>query len=65
MAKFTLHNQHGSFMHDSAKTIQAAKDKCDKQSYKCIVYETYYAQSPWRPWDPKLVAHGREVHRNF
>lgn len=34
MAKFTLHNASGDFMHDTAKTFEAAKEKCDKASYK-------------------------------
>ncbi len=65
MAKFTLHNEHGDFMHDTAKTLEAAKIKCNAASYKCKVLETYFARSPFRPWDPKLVEHGREVYKNF
>lgn len=65
MAKFTLHNQHGDFMSDTAKTLEAAKKKCDNARYKCRVLETYYARSSWRPWDEKLVEHGREVYRKY
>jgi hypothetical protein len=65
MAKFTLHNEHGDFMSDTAKTFESAKSKCDKTSYKCKVFETYMAKSPWKPWDDKLVEHGKEVYRNF
>ncbi len=65
MAKFTLHNQYGDFMSDSASTLESAKEKCDKKTYNCRVLETYFARSPWRPWDPKLTEHGREVYRNY
>ena len=65
MAKFTIHNEQGHFMSDTAKTLESAKSKCDKASYNCKVFETYMAKSPWRPWTNKLVAHGREVYRNF
>ncbi len=65
MAKFTLHNQYGDYMFDNAKTLDAVKTKCDLAKYKCIVYETYMAKSPWTPWDNKLVEHGKEVYRNF
>ena len=65
MAKFTLHNIHGDFMSVSARTFESAKKKCDSVSYKCKVFETYMAKSPWRPWDEKLVEYGKEVYRNF
>jgi hypothetical protein len=65
MAKFTLHNEHGDFMSISASTLKSAKEKCDQASFNCKVFETYMAKSPWRPWENKLVEHGREVHRNF
>jgi hypothetical protein len=65
MAKFTLHNESGSFMNETAKTLKAAINKCKKASYKCKVMETYMAKSPWQPWNEKLVPHGREVYRNF
>ena len=61
-AKFTLHNEHGDFMSDTAKTLESAKCKCDRVTYKCRVFETYMAKSPW---DDKLVEHGKEVYRNF
>lgn len=35
MAKFTLHNEHGDFMSDTAKTLKFAKSKCDRANYKC------------------------------
>jgi hypothetical protein len=62
MAKFTLHNENGDFMSDTAKTLNAAKVKCDKATYKCKVYETYNAKSPWCN---KLTEHGKEVYRNY
>lgn len=65
MAKFTLHNKYGDFMQDTAKTLEAAKLKCDNSEFNCIVCETYYAKSSWKPWDEKLVEHGKEVYRNF
>ena len=65
MAKFTLHNADGAFMHDTAKTLEGAKVKCDKAKYKCRVMETYFTRSPFRPWDEKLVEHGKEVYRNY
>lgn len=65
MAKFTLHNEQGDFMSDTAKTFDSAKSKCDRATYKCKVLETYMAKSPWRHWDDKLVEHGKEVYRNF
>jgi hypothetical protein len=65
MASFTLHNESGDFMHVTARSLDSAKKKCDEMDYKCKVMETYYAKSPWRPWDNKLVAHGKEVHRNY
>ena len=65
MAKFTLHNEHGDFMHDTAKTLKSAKLKCNEASYNCKVFETYMAKSPWKPWSNKLVEHGKEVYRNF
>jgi hypothetical protein len=65
MAKFTLHNEHGDFMHDTAPTIERAKKKCTGSKYKCKVMETYYAKSAWRPWEDKLVECGKEVFRNF
>ena len=65
MGKFTIHNSNGDFMHDTTKTLDRAKEKCHKVNYKCKVYETYYARSPWRPWDEKLVEHGKEVYRNY
>lgn len=65
MAKFTLHNEIGTYMNDSASTLDAAIEKCNAVKYKCIVFQTYFAKSDWRPWDNKLVEHGREVYRNF
>jgi hypothetical protein len=65
MTKFTLHNEHGDFMSDTARTLESGKDKCLKATYKCRLFETYMAKSPWRPWDDKLVEHGREVFRNY
>jgi hypothetical protein len=62
MAKFTLHNENGDFMSDSASTLKSAKTKCDSKEYKCKVLETYIAPSPW---NNKLVEHGKEVYRNF
>ncbi len=62
MAKFTLHNQYGDFMHDTARTLKSAKDKCLKVTYKCKVMETYIAPSPW---NGKPSKHGREVFRNY
>jgi len=63
MAKFTLHNEHGDFMHDTAKTLEAAKKKCLEASYKCKVFETYMAPSPWDK--NKTTEHGKEVFKNF
>jgi hypothetical protein len=65
MAKFTLHNKEGDFMHITARTIESAKKKCDEVDFDCKVCETYYAKSPFRPWDDKLVEHGREVYKNY
>ena len=65
MAKFTLHNEHGDYMHDNALTLESAKKKCDLAGYRCKVMETYMARSPFKPWDPKLVEHGREVYTNY
>lgn len=65
MAKFTLHNEHGDFMLDTSRTLETAKAKCDKVNYKCKVVEAYMAKSLSRPWDNKLVEHGKEVYRNF
>jgi len=62
MAKYTLHNKSGDFMYDTAKTLKAAKIKCDKATYKCKVYETYYAASPW---SDLITEHGKEVYRNY
>jgi hypothetical protein len=63
MAKFTLHNESGDFMHDTARTLESAKKKCEAASYKCKVLETYMAPSPWDK--SKITEHGREVYRNF
>ena len=63
MAKFTLHNENGDFMHDSARTLKAAKTKCDSAGYKCKVFETYFAPSPWN--SEKITEHGKEVYCNF
>ena len=65
MAKFTLHNEGGDFIPDTAKTLETAKAKCDKATYKCRVFETYMDKSPWKPWEDKLVEHGKEVYRNY
>ncbi len=62
MAKFTLHNKDGIFMHDTARNIESAKNKCDMMDYKSIVFETYYAKSPW---SNKITEHGKEVYRNY
>lgn len=62
MSKFTLHNEHGDFMHDIAKSLESAISKCDKTPYKCKVFETYMDKSPW---GNKQTEHGREVYRNF
>tara|TARA_R110000772_G_C13310268_1_gene440113 strand:+ start:30389 stop:30580 length:192 start_codon:yes stop_codon:yes gene_type:complete len=63
MAKFTLHNEHGDFMHDTAKSLNSAKDKCDNVTYNCKVCETYFAPSPFD--STKITEHGREVYRNY
>jgi len=65
MAKYTLHSESGDFLHRTFRKLDTAKLFCDKQERKYKVYETYYAKSPWRPWDDTLVEHGREVYRNF
>ena len=65
MAKFTLHNEHGDFMSDTASTLTLAKTKCNKASYKCKVFETYTAKSPFKRWDNKPVEHAKEIYRNF
>ena len=62
MAKYTLHNENGDFMSDTARALKSAKAKCDKATYKCRVLETYMDKSPW---NNKLTEHGREVYRNF
>ena len=63
MAKFTLHNEHGDFMHDTAKSLNSAKEKCDNADYNCKVCETYFAPSPFDK--TKITEHGREVYRNY
>lgn len=63
MAKFTLHNEYGDFMHDTAKTLKSAIDKCNNATYNCIVCETYYAPSPFDK--NKITEHGRKVYQNF
>ncbi len=63
MPKFTLHNRHGAFMFDSARTLKKAKIKCDKVNYRCIVMETYFTGSPFNKI--KITEHGKEVYRNF
>lgn len=63
MAKFTLHNQDGDFMHDTARTLKSAKAKCDKATYKCHVLETYFAPSPFD--SSKITEHGRDVYQNY
>ena len=63
MAKFTLHNKDKDFMHDTARTLKSAKIKCDAKTYNCIVFETYFAPSPWDK--NKITEHGKEVYRNF
>jgi len=65
MAKFTLHSESGDFLHDTARTLEDAKKKCDSRKHKCRVCETYFAKSSWRPWDEKLVEHGKDVYRNY
>jgi hypothetical protein len=62
MAKYTLHNRVNDFMHDTARTIDTAIDKCKKKNYRCKVMETYYAKSPW---SQKVTEHGKEVYRNY
>ena len=62
MSKFTLHNEHGDFMHCSFKTLNSAKKECDKAPYKCKVFETYFYLSPW---SKKLTEHAKEVHKNY
>ena len=62
MAKFTLHNENGDFMSDSARTLKSAIKKCNEVKYKCKVYESYFAESIW---DKKVVEHGKEVYRNY
>lgn len=63
MAKFTLHNRHNGFMYDTARTLKGAKKKCDSASYKCKVFETYFAPSPFDK--TKITEHGKEVYRNY
>lgn len=63
MAKFTLHDQYGNFMHETARTLEVAKAKCLVRQYKCTVCETYFAPSPWDK--TKIVEHGKEVFRNY
>lgn len=63
MAKFTLHNENGDFMHDSSSTLTSAINKAKKVLYKCIVYQTYKAPSPWNP--TKVTEHGKQVFKNF
>ena len=65
MAKYTLHNKSGDFMYDTTRTLKGAVKKCNEATYMCRVFETYYAVSPWKPWDTKLVEHGREVYKNY
>ena len=62
MAKFTLHNESGDFMSDTAKTLEAAKVKCDKARYRCKVYQTFMDKSPF---NGIITEHGREVYKNF
>ena len=52
-------------MHETAKTLLNAKKKCDEIGFDCIVYETYYDRSCWKPADETLVPHGKEVYRNY
>jgi hypothetical protein len=63
MSLFTLHNSNGDFMHDSTRGLNIAKTKCDNVNYKCVVYITYIAPSPWDP--TKKTEHLKEVYRNF
>lgn len=63
MPKFTLHNQNGDYMHDSARTLKIAKQKCDNVKSKCQVCETYLAQSPWD--SSKTTEHSKVVYRNY
>lgn len=66
MANFTLHNEIGDYMYEWAHTLEGAKKKCDKATYKCRVFQTYYDKSPWSTNETdKLVEHGREVYRNY
>jgi hypothetical protein len=63
MPKYTLHNQNGDFMHESYRSLQKAKDACDKATYNCRVLEEYMDYSPWNR--KKLTKHGKEVYKNF
>jgi len=63
MAKFTLHNKDNDFMHDTAKTLDGAKKKCDNATYNCKVFETFFAPSPFD--NSKITEHGREVYKNY
>lgn len=63
MAKFTLHNENGDFMYDTTRTFTVAKNKCNNVKYKCIVYETYFAPSPFNT--KEITEHGKPVYRNF
>ena len=63
MAKFTLHNESGDFLEDSARTLQSAIKKCDLYKYNVKVYETYFAPSPFNK--NKITEHGKEVYKNF
>jgi len=65
MAKFTLHNENGDYMHEWASTLNGAKTKADNSTYKCKVMETYYAKSAWRPWDETKVECGKLVYQNY
>lgn len=61
--KYTLHNEHGDYLHDGSRSLRVAKEKCDKTSYNCKVCEERLLPSPWD--NSKLTKHGIEVYRNF
>lgn len=63
--EFTIHNKYGDYMGYKYRSLNKAIEECNKQSYESIVFQIYFDVSSWRPWDKRLIAHGKEVYRNY
>ena len=61
MAKFTLHNKSGDFLHSQSTSKQKMIDECDSRNKYAYVAEEYIAPSPF---DGKPSKHGRKIYEN-